>query len=140
LGSYRDTSRTLTQVSASPVPELGEGEALLATWRQLLDNGSMQEGEPHLAGTARPAVALLSEATAIELGVHLGGKVTVATQRGSMTLPVAAADLPQGVVWVPGNSGPATVRSSLGAGHGTVVTVHSGNGATTTQRTRGGRS
>jgi len=36
-----------------------------------------------------------------------------------VTLPAAAADLPPGVVWVPGNSGPATVRSNLGAGHGT---------------------
>ena len=52
----------------------------------------------------------------------------MSTQQGSVTLPAAAADLPPGVVWIPGNSGPATVRSSLGAGHGTVVTVRSGNG------------
>ncbi len=117
------------QVAATPLPDLEKGTALLATWRRLLDNGSMQDGEPHLAGTARPAVALLSEATATDLGVHLGGEVTVSTQRGSVTLPTAAADLPPGVVWVPGNSGPATVRSSLGAGHGTVVTVRRGNGS-----------
>jgi NADH-quinone oxidoreductase subunit G len=130
LGTYRDTSRESPQVPAAPVPEAGEGKALLATWRRLLDNGSMQDGEPHLAGTARPAVALLSEATATGLGVHIGEKVTVSTQRGSVTLPAAAADLPAGVVWIPGNSGPATVRSSLGAGHGTVVTVRSGHGMT----------
>jgi NADH-quinone oxidoreductase subunit G len=29
-------------------------------------------------------------------------------------------------VWIPGNSGPATVRSSLGVGHGAVVTVRGG--------------
>ncbi|MCA1822003.1 MAG: hypothetical protein LC644_09710, partial [Pseudonocardia sp.] len=52
----------------------------------------------------------------------------VSTQRGSVRLPVAAADLPPGVVWVPGNSGPATVRRSLGVGHGAVVTVRAGNG------------
>jgi len=112
---------------------------LLATWRRLLDNGSMQDGEPHLAGTARAAVALLSEATAADLGVHLGGEVTVSTQRGSVTLPAEAADLPPGVVWVPGNSGPATVRSSLGAGHGSVVTVRGGNG-TASQTASGGGS
>ena len=33
---------------------------LLASWRQLLDSGVMQEGEPHLAATARPTVALVS--------------------------------------------------------------------------------
>jgi NADH-quinone oxidoreductase subunit G len=131
LGTYAGARVDSPQVPASPVPEPGEGKALLATWRRLLDNGSMQDNEPHLAGTARPAVALLSEATATELGVRIGGKATVSTQLGSVTLPVAAADLPAGVVWIPTNSGPATVRSSLGAGHGTVVTVRSGNGTGT---------
>jgi NADH-quinone oxidoreductase subunit G len=136
LGTYRNIKRDISrhtgrQASGTDTaPELGEGKVLLATWRQLLDNGSMQDGEPHLAGTARPVVALLSEASAAELGVDLGGTVTVSTQRGSITLPVAAADLPPGVVWVPGNSGPATVRRSLGVGHGAVVTVGSGKGGT----------
>ncbi|HEY6425191.1 MAG TPA: NADH-quinone oxidoreductase subunit G [Pseudonocardiaceae bacterium] len=130
LGGHErlSTGRRGAQVPAGPVSAPEAGQAVLATWRRLLDNGSMQDGEPHLAGTARPAVALLSEATAAELGVHLGGQVTVSTQLGSVTLPVAAADLPAGVVWIPGNSGPATVRRSLGAGHGTVVTVRSGDG------------
>ncbi|MBV9163824.1 MAG: NADH-quinone oxidoreductase subunit G [Pseudonocardiales bacterium] len=143
LGAYRDISREFPHVAAAPVPETGEGEALLATWRRLLDNGSMQDGEPHLAGTARATVALLSAATAADLGVHIGGKVTVSTRRGSVTLPAAAADLPPGVVWLPGNSGPATVRSSLGAGHGTVVAVRSGDGtaaSAASQTTRGGTS
>ncbi|PZS24742.1 MAG: NADH-quinone oxidoreductase subunit G [Pseudonocardiales bacterium] len=145
LGRYTGARLGFPQMVAAPVPELGDGEALLATWRQLLDNGSMQNGEPHLAGTARPAVVLMSAATATELGVHIGGRVTVSTQRGSVTLPAAAADLPPGVVWIPGNSGPATVRTSLCAGHGTVVTVRSGNGAAASttapaKTARGGRS
>ena len=123
LGSYAGARPDSPQVPAAAVPGPGEGQVVLATWRRLLDNGSMQDGEPHLAGTARPAVALLSEATAAELGVHLGGEVTVSTLQGSVTLPAAAADLPAGVVWIPGNSGPATVRASLRAGHGAVVTV-----------------
>jgi NADH-quinone oxidoreductase subunit G len=133
LGTYtsgtatRDTEGEFPHVRAAPIPEAGEGKAVLATWRRLLDNGSMQDGEPHLAGTARAARALLSEATAAELGVRLGGTLTVSTQRGSVTLPAAAADLPPGVVWVPGNSGPANIRSSLGAGHGTVVSVRGGS-------------
>jgi len=127
LGTYRVTEGEFPHVHAAPVPEAGEGQAVLATWRRLLDNGSMQDGEPHLAGTARPACVLLSKATATELGVPLGGTITVSTPRGSVTLPAAAADLPPGVVWVPGNSGPASVRSSLGAGHGTVVSVRGGS-------------
>jgi NADH-quinone oxidoreductase subunit G len=141
LGRYTGERVGFSPVAAVPLPEVGEGKALLATWRRLLDNGSMQDGEPHLAGTARPAVALLSEDTATDLGVHLGGKVTVSTERGSVVLPVTVADLPRGVVWVPGNSGPATVRSSFGAGHGAVVTVRSGNGSTvgTATTARGGK-
>ena len=130
LGPYRGSRPEFPQVPAAPVPALGAGKALLATWRRLLDNGSMQDGEPHLAGTARAAVTLLSSATADDLGVRIGGPVTVSTQRGSVTLPAEVADLPPGVVWVPGNSGPATVRSSLGAGHGAVVTVRSAAGGT----------
>jgi NADH-quinone oxidoreductase subunit G len=135
LGTYGDINRDSSwhadrKAPAAPERETGGGKLLLATWRRLLDNGSMQDGEPHLAGTARPAVALLSEATAAELRVSLDGTVTVSTQRGSVTLPVAVADLPDGVVWVPGNSGTATVRRRLGVGHGAMVTVRSGNGGT----------
>jgi NADH-quinone oxidoreductase subunit G len=135
LGTYgainRGTSRAAFE---APERETGGGKVLLATWRRLLDNGSMQDGEPHLAGTARPAVALLSEVTAAELAVSFGETVTVVTERGSITLPVAPADLPDGVVWLPGNSGAATVRRSLGVGHGAVVTVRSAAAVPTTPR------
>jgi NADH-quinone oxidoreductase subunit G len=36
---------------------------------------------------------------------------------------VAFADLPDGVVWLPGNSGESRVRAVLGAGHGDLVGV-----------------
>ncbi|WP_116041754.1 NADH-quinone oxidoreductase subunit G [Amycolatopsis palatopharyngis] len=100
----------------------GAGKVLLATWRQLLDNGSLQDEEPHLAGTARPAVARLSASDA----KSVGNRVTVATERGSITLPVEVADLPDGVVWLPGNSDGSRVRASLGAGHGAVVSITAG--------------
>jgi len=111
------------QRPAEGAPRPGAGQAVLATWRALLDNGSLQDNEPYLAGTARPATALLNPATAAGLGVTLGGRVTVATDRGSLTLPAGEADLPDGVVWLPTNSGTATVRRSLGVGHGGIVTV-----------------
>ena len=47
----------------------GAGQAVLATWHNLLDAGRMQDGEPNLAGTARAAVAQMSAATAAEAGV-----------------------------------------------------------------------
>ena len=119
---------------AAQAPTLEDGQALLATWRQLLDNGSLQSDEPHLAGTARATVARLSAGTAARLGLNGNPAVTVKTERGSITLPVEHADLPDGVVWLPANSGPATTRRTLGAGHGDVVSVTTENlltGATT---------
>jgi NADH-quinone oxidoreductase subunit G len=110
-------------VPAQP-KSLAEGQAVLATWRQLLDNGSLQSDEPHLAGTQRPAVVRLSAETGRKLGLNGDPTATVSTDHGSITLPVEHADLPDGVVWLPANSGPANVRRTLRAGHGDVVTVN----------------
>ena len=104
--------------AASPVSP-GAGQAVLATWRQLIDNGSLQDDEPHLKGTQREPVARLSAKTA----EGLGATVKVSTERGVITLPVEVADLPDGVVWLPGNSDGSAVRKTLGAGHGAVVNL-----------------
>jgi NADH-quinone oxidoreductase subunit G len=101
------------------------GKALLATWHNLLDAGRMQDGEPNLAGTARPTVARMSASTAAEAGTADGGKVSVATGRGVITVPVETADMPDRVVWLPANSPGSAVRRVLGAGHGSEVTVRS---------------
>ncbi|MBT8224553.1 MAG: NADH-quinone oxidoreductase subunit G, partial [Dactylosporangium sp.] len=104
------------------------GTAVLATWRQLLDLGSLQDGDGHLAGTARPAVARLSKITATDLGVDDGDPVVVGTDRGEITLPVAVTEMPDRVVWVPANSSGSTVHRTLGAGAGSVVEIRSGGG------------
>ena len=95
----------------------------LATWQLLLDDGSLQDGEPHLAGTARAPRLHLSASTAAGLGVSDGDPVTVSTDRGSLTLPLVVADLPDDVVWVPTRTTGAHVRIDLAAAHGDVVTV-----------------
>ena len=64
----------------------------------------MQDGEPYLAGTARPAVARVSAATAAAAGVVDGDKVTVSTTAGSVTVPLEVTDMADGVVWLPTNS------------------------------------
>ena len=104
---------------------LAPGQVLLATWHNLLDAGRMQDGEPNLAGTARAAVARMSAATAAQAGTAAGGKVSVSTERGSVTVVVEIADLPDRVVWLPANSVGCAVRRDLGAGHGSLVTVRS---------------
>jgi NADH-quinone oxidoreductase subunit G len=108
----------------APVPEPGPGQAVLATWHQLLDAGRMQDGEPFLAGTARPVVARMSPATAAQAGTGDGGKVTVATGHGSLTVPVEVARMPDGVVWLPAHSEGCDVRRDLVAGHGSLVMLH----------------
>jgi NADH-quinone oxidoreductase subunit G len=102
------------------------GQAVLATWRMLLDDGRLQAGEPHLAGTARRPVARLSAATAAEVGV--AGRVTVATEHGSITLPVEITDMPDGIVWVPQYSPGSHVHDMLRAAAGDVVELSGAEG------------
>jgi NADH-quinone oxidoreductase subunit G len=85
----------------------------------------MQDGEPSLAGTARPPVARMSAATAAEAGVADGDKVTVATDQGSVTVPVEVVPMADHAVWLPaaGLRAGSTIRAELGAGHGAMVTL-----------------
>jgi NADH-quinone oxidoreductase subunit G len=111
--------------AAEPLPP-GENQAVLATWPLLLDAGRLQDGEPYLAGTAHQAVARLSPATAEQVGAVHGEPVTVTTTTGSVTLPLVVTEMPGGVVWVPTNSRPSTVRATLGTGSGGIVRISGG--------------
>ncbi|MEU4677544.1 NADH-quinone oxidoreductase subunit G [Micromonospora sp. NPDC023737] len=126
LGSLpptRTTRPVAPSVDPAAVPQPGAGEAVLATWHQLIDLGSLLDGDEHLAGTARPPVVRVGKGTAEALGVADGDAVTVGTDRGAVTLPAAITEMPDGVVWLPTNSPGATVRRSLGATSGTVVRI-----------------
>ena len=99
---------------------------MLATWPWLLDDGRMQDGEPHLAGTRKQPGLHLSEATAAASASAPGDLVTVGSgsaESGTITLPLVIADLPDGVVWLPTSSPGSHVREQLGAAHGDVVRV-----------------
>ena len=111
---------------AAPRVSPGDGEAVLATWHHLLDLGTLQAGEEHLAGTAKPAFAHLSPGTAAELGVRPGAHILVSTDRGAIQLPVAVTEMPDRVVWVPTNSVDSRVRPTLGVGAGDLVRVRVG--------------
>ncbi|NKU54815.1 NADH-quinone oxidoreductase subunit G [Rhodococcus hoagii] len=123
LGLWQGARVPMSGTAPSATPEPGPGEAVLAGWRMLLDAGRMQDGEPFLAGTARPAVVRLSADCAAELGVREGDPVTVATDRGSVTLPLAITDLPYRVVWLPICSPGSEVYRQLGAQIGDVVRI-----------------
>jgi NADH-quinone oxidoreductase subunit G len=111
--------------SAEP-PEAAAGQAVLATWRMMLDLGRGQDGEPHLARTARTPCARLSAVTAAEIGVADGEQLTVSTDAGSVTVPVAVTEMPDRVVWLPQNSAGCRVHVDLGVQAGAVVTLSGG--------------
>ncbi|WP_111767391.1 NADH-quinone oxidoreductase subunit G [Nakamurella deserti] len=95
----------------------------LATWRTAIDGGALLDGEPHLAGTARPDLARLSAATADRLGLADGAEITVRGGRGAVTLPLAVSEMVDDVVWLPGRPGGLPLAGVLGAQHGDPVEI-----------------
>jgi NADH-quinone oxidoreductase subunit G len=128
LGEWDGDRAAFSRRDALAPAPLGSGEALLATWALLLDAGRLQDGEPFLAGTARAAHARLSATTAASLGVADGATLIVSTDRGTVSLPVVVADMPDDVVWLPTNSNGCAVRSDLAAGTGSIVRLAAGEG------------
>ena len=66
LGAWSGERAAAPAVDAEPVRDVAAGQLALATWRHLLDRGSLQDGEPYLAGTAPRATARISTTTAEE--------------------------------------------------------------------------
>ena len=116
-------------VPATGPATVSVGQAVLATWRLLLDAGSLQDGEPHLAGTAKRPVAMLSAPTAAEIGAVDGQPVTVRTGSGAIIVPLRVTEMPDRVVWLPAKSPGCEVRATLGVGAGAVVEISAGGAA-----------
>ncbi|WP_020106663.1 NADH-quinone oxidoreductase subunit G [Nocardia sp. 348MFTsu5.1] len=123
LGPWDGDFETASATPSSEVPRTQPGQAVLASWRMLLDSGRLQDGEPHLAGTARRPVVRLSEATATENGVRGEELVTVSSEHGSITLPLEVTDLPDRVVWLPLNSPGSSLYTALGPVVGQAVQI-----------------
>jgi NADH-quinone oxidoreductase subunit G len=123
LGSWTGERPAAPAVAPSVASSSGPGRAVLATWHQLLDDGRLQDDVDTLAGTRRETVARLSASTASAAGVRDGGQITVSTDRGSLTVPVAVTEMVDDVVWLPTYSAGSHVHAGLGAVSGSVVTV-----------------
>jgi NADH-quinone oxidoreductase subunit G len=123
LGNWDGDWATGPAIATPPPVQPGAGEAVLTGWRMLLDNGRMQDGEPHLAGTARTPAVRLSADTAAEIGAADGDAVTVSTPRGSISLPLIITDMPDRVVWLPLNSPGSAVHRRLGVTLGSTVKI-----------------
>jgi NADH-quinone oxidoreductase subunit G len=127
LGFWDGEYAAAPTVSAGEPAQPGTGEAVLAGWRMLLDNGRLQDGEPYLAGTAHAVVVRLSADSATEIGAANGDAVTVSTSQGSITLPLAVTEMPDRVVWLPLNSAGSAVHTDLGVAVGDVVRIGAGS-------------
>ena len=125
LGSLAkwDGARAKFTPSNSKSISIGSDEAILTSWRRLLDDGSLQEGEVNLAGTARKSVVVISPNRASELGVVDGESVKVSNSQGSIVLPVLVENIHDDAVWLPRKSSGAHLLETLGSASGTLVKV-----------------
>jgi NADH-quinone oxidoreductase subunit G len=124
IGRHRGAPDAAALTTRAPAqPGLRPGEAILASWRRLLDDGSLQVDEPALAGTARPISVRLPKSMASELGIAEGDAVRVTGTRGAISLPAQITEMPDQVVWVPMRSPGSALRTDLGTAPGGVVTV-----------------
>ncbi|MGO4256459.1 NADH-quinone oxidoreductase subunit G [Marmoricola sp. RAF53] len=118
-----DGSETLA--AQAPRPAVSGG-LVLSSWKQLLDDGRMQDGDGFLRATARRPVVLVGEETLAGLGAAAGDEVVLTGPLGSTRLPVGVADLADGVVWAPASAPGASVRHLVGPAGSPVTLAKAG--------------
>ena len=123
IGKWDGARVSFNKVSASSQPALNADQALITSWRRLLDLGTLQQGEENLAGTARQTVAVISPKRAQAIGVVDGDQLKISTNQGSVTLSALVENIHDDAVWAPRNSRGSQLLVNLGVAHGAVVTV-----------------
>ncbi len=123
IGKWDGAGISMTESPLVRAQTVSGDQAILHSWRQLLDLGTLQGGEENLAGTARPAEVVISEARASALGVSSGDLLSISTARGSISAPARIGKISDSDIWVPRNSLGSQCIASLGAASGLVVTV-----------------
>jgi NADH-quinone oxidoreductase subunit G len=123
LGKWDGARADFTPVASGNAPAASGDQAILASWRRLLDMGTLQRGEDNLAGTRRQTVAVISEKRASSIGVATGDQVRISNSQGSITLPALVEEIHDDAVWIPRNSFGSQALKSLNAVHGELVTV-----------------
>jgi len=123
LGNWDGARAQFNSVSSSSARPVSGDQALLTSWRRLLDLGTLQKGEDNLAGTARRSVAVISKSRAQSLGVKNGDALRISNEFGSITLPALVEEIHDDAVWIPRNSRGTQPLVSLNAVHGEVVSV-----------------
>ncbi|MFE6069687.1 NADH-quinone oxidoreductase subunit G [Streptomyces sp. NPDC056525] len=123
LGGWTEERASEPVEPGRAAPRPGDGEAVLAGHRMLLDLGRLQEGDTALAGTRHAAVARLSAVTAADTGVKDGDTLEVTGPAGSVAFPLRVTEMPDRVVWLPLNSAGRGVLSDTGAHPGDLVRI-----------------
>jgi NADH-quinone oxidoreductase subunit G len=114
LGKWDGARETFTPFSMQLPPSVTGDEAILSSWRLLLDMGTLQAGEPNLAGTARKATVNISPTRATAMNVSEGEMVRVSNNRGSITLAAHITQMVDTAIWVPRNSEGSQTIAMLG--------------------------
>jgi NADH-quinone oxidoreductase subunit G len=123
IGNWDGSKNSMKPVAAASVINTSGDEAVLNSWRNLLDKGSMQDGEDNLAGTARKSVVVISSARAKALGVSENDLVRVSNDYGAVTLPCSINDIEDSSVWLPRNSQSSQLIRNLGTVSNSIVKV-----------------
>jgi NADH-quinone oxidoreductase subunit G len=123
IGPWDGARAPFTATPARSAATLATDEALITSWRRLLDLGTLQKGEENLAGTARQTVAVISPKRASSIGVKTGDQISISNAQGSVVLPVLIEDIHDDAVWAPRNSRGSELLTKLGNAHGAVVKV-----------------
>jgi NADH-quinone oxidoreductase subunit G len=113
----------MKSAAAISTKSVSSDEAVLSSWRNLLDKGSLQDGEENLAGTARSSIVVISKSRANSLGVKENDLVRVSNNYGAVTLPCVIADIEESTVWVPRNSVNSQLIRNLGVVSNSIVKV-----------------
>jgi len=123
LGNWDGNKPTMNFLAEKSKTSAGNDEAILTSWRNLLDKGSLQDGEENLAGTARDSVVVISKNRANSLGVKDKELVRVSNNYGAVTLPCLVEDIEDSSVWLPRNSVNSQLIRNLGVVGNSIVKV-----------------
>ena len=123
LGNWDGNKPTMNFLAEKSKTSAGNDEAILTSWRNLLDKGSLQDGEENLAGTARDSVVVISKNRANSLGVKDKELVRVSNNYGAVTLPCLVEDIEDSSVWLPRNSLNSQLIRNLGVVGNSIVKV-----------------
>ena len=123
IGNWDGQLVAMKPAAPLEVKSVKADEAILSSWRNLLDKGSLQDGEENLAGTARQSVAVISQTRASSLNVKENDLVRVSNDYGAVPLPCVIEDIDDSSVHLPRNSLGSQLFRNLGVVSNSIVKV-----------------